>query len=43
VVRVEEKEVGVEISSGVTVKVVKSMIADVRTRGEPAAANDTKS
>ena len=25
------------------VKVVKSMISDVRTRGEPAAANDTKS
>jgi preprotein translocase subunit YajC len=42
VVRVEDKEVGLEIASGVTVKVVKSMIADVRTRGEPAAANDTK-
>jgi len=25
------------------VKVVKSMIADVRTRGEPAPANDGKS
>jgi preprotein translocase subunit YajC len=42
VVRVEDKEVGLEIASGVTVKVVKTMIADVRTRGEPAAANDTK-
>ena len=40
IVRVEEKEVGLEIASGVTVKVVKSMIADVRSRGEPAAAND---
>jgi preprotein translocase subunit YajC len=42
VVRVEDKEVGLEIAPGVTVKVVKSMISDVRTRGEPAAANDTK-
>jgi len=25
------------------VKVVKAMISDVRTRGEPAAANDAKS
>ena len=43
VVRVEEKEVGLEVSQGVTVKVVRGMIADVRSRGEPAAANDTKS
>ena len=43
VVRVEDKEVGVEIATGVTVKVVKAMIAEVRTRGEPAAAaNDAK-
>ena len=42
VVRVEEKEVGVEIATGVTVKVVKGMIAEVRTRGEPAPANDSK-
>jgi preprotein translocase subunit YajC len=42
VVRVEEKEVGIEVAQGVTVKVVKAMIAEVRTRGEPAAANDTK-
>lgn len=40
VVRVEEKEVGVEIATGVTVKVVKAMISDVRAKGEPAAAND---
>jgi preprotein translocase subunit YajC len=42
VVRVEEKEVGLEIATGVTVKVVKGMISDVRARGEPAAANDSK-
>ena len=42
VVRVEENEVGVEIATGVTVKVRKSMISEVTTRGEPAAANDSK-
>ena len=42
VVRVEEKEVGVEIATGVTVKVRKGMIAEVTARGEPAAANDSK-
>ena len=42
IVRVEDKEVGVEIAQGVTVKVVKAMITEVRTRGEPAA-NDAKS
>jgi preprotein translocase subunit YajC len=43
VVRVEDKEAGVEIATGVTVKVVKSMIGEVRVRGEPAPANDSKS
>jgi preprotein translocase subunit YajC len=43
VVRVEESEVGVEIAQNVTVKVVKSMLSEVRSRGEPAAANDSKS
>jgi preprotein translocase subunit YajC len=43
IVRVEEKEVGVEIATGVTVKVRKAMISDVSARGEPAAANDSKS
>jgi preprotein translocase subunit YajC len=43
VVRVEEQELGVEIAQNVTVKVVKSMISEVRTRGEPAPANDPKS
>jgi len=42
VVRVEDKEVGLEIAPTVTVKVVKGMIAEVRTKGEPAAANDSK-
>ena len=43
IVRVEDKEVGVEVATGVTVKVVKSMISEVRSRGEPAPANDAKS
>jgi preprotein translocase subunit YajC len=43
IVRVEDQEVGLEIAQNVTVKVVKSMIAEVRTRGEPAPANDAKS
>jgi preprotein translocase subunit YajC len=43
VVRVEDAEIGVEIAQGVTIKVVKSMIAEVRARGAPAAANDAKS
>lgn len=42
VVRVEDKEVGIEIAQGVTVKVVRSMIAEVRAKGEPAPANDAK-
>lgn len=43
VVRVEDSEVGVEIAQGVTIKVVKSMIAEIRAKGEPAPANDPKS
>jgi preprotein translocase subunit YajC len=42
VVRVEEQELGLEIAQNVTVKVVKSMVSEVRARGEPAA-NDPKS
>lgn len=42
VVRVEDNEVGVEIATGVTVKVVKSMVGEVRVKGE-VAANDAKS
>ena len=43
VMRVEEAELGVEIAQGVTVKVVKTMVHQVRVRGTPAPANDTKS
>jgi preprotein translocase subunit YajC len=43
VVRVEDAEIGMEIAQGVTVKVVKSMVQEVRTRGAPAPANDAKS
>ena len=43
VVRVEDAEVGVEIAQGVTIKVVKSMISEIRAKGEPAPANDPKS
>ena len=42
VVRVEDAEVGVEIATGVTIKVVKTMIAEIRVKGAPAAANDAK-
>ncbi len=43
VTKVDEQEVSVDIAQGVSVKVVKSMISDVRTRGEPAPANNSKS
>ena len=42
VTRVDDAEASVEIAPNTTVKVVKTMISDVRVRGEPAAANDTK-
>jgi len=40
VVRVEDEEVGVEIAQGVTVKVIKTMITQVRAKGQPVSAND---
>jgi preprotein translocase subunit YajC len=40
VVRVEDQEVQVEIAPNTNVRVVKTMIGEVRTRGEPVAAND---
>jgi len=43
VTKVDEAEVQVDIATGVNVKVVKSTLSEVRTRGEPAAANDAKS
>ena len=42
VTRVDDTEASLEIAPSTTIKVVKSMIAEVRVRGEPAAANDTK-
>lgn len=42
VTRVEETDAMVEIATGVNVRVVKSMIQDIRARGEPAPA-DSKS
>jgi preprotein translocase subunit YajC len=41
--RVDETEVQVELAPNVVVKVVRAMISDVRVKGEPAPANDTKS
>jgi preprotein translocase subunit YajC len=43
VVRIEEAELGLEIAPNVSVKVIKSMIADVRPKGDPASAGDAKS
>jgi preprotein translocase subunit YajC len=42
IVRVEDADVGVEIATGVTVKVRKAMITEVQARGAPAPANDSK-
>jgi len=42
VTRVEDQEAMVEIAQGVNVRVVKAMVAEVRTRGEPVPANDAK-
>jgi len=40
VTKVEDAELGVEIATGMTVKVVRSMVSEVRARAEPA--NDAK-
>lgn len=40
VTRVEDVEAQVEIAPNTNVRVVKSMITEVRTRGEPVPAND---
>jgi preprotein translocase subunit YajC len=42
VTRVEDTELMLEIATGVNVRVVKTMIAEVRVKGEPAPANDSK-
>jgi preprotein translocase subunit YajC len=41
--KVEDAELGVDIATGVNIKVVRSMVSEVRAKGEPTAANDTKS
>ena len=43
VTRIEDAEVMIEVASGINVRVVKAMIAEVRTKGTPQVANDTKS
>ena len=40
--KVDDTELGVDIATGVTIKVVRSMVSEVRVKGEPAPANDTK-
>jgi preprotein translocase subunit YajC len=42
VAKVEDAELGIEIAQGVVIKVVRSMVSEVRTRSEPATANDSK-
>jgi len=39
ITRIEDQEVMIEIATGVNVRVVKAMIAEVRAKGEPAPAN----
>jgi preprotein translocase subunit YajC len=40
--KVDDAELGVDIATGVTIKVVRSMVSEVRAKGEPAPANDAK-
>jgi preprotein translocase subunit YajC len=42
VTRVDDTEASIEIAPSTNVKVVRSMISEVRVRGEPAPANDAK-
>ena len=42
VTRVDETEAQVEVAPNTNVRVVKTMIGEVRSRGEPAPANDAK-
>jgi preprotein translocase subunit YajC len=43
VTKVAEEEVTIEIAPNVSVRVVKGTIGDIRGKGEPVVANDTKS
>ncbi|MEL6921226.1 MAG: preprotein translocase subunit YajC [Pseudomonadota bacterium] len=38
---VDDNEVEVEIAQNTKIRVMRSMLADVRVKGEPAAANDS--
>lgn len=40
---VDDNEVLVEVAEGVRVRIIKSTLADVRSKGEPVPATDTKS
>jgi preprotein translocase subunit YajC len=42
VTKVEDAELGVEIAPTVVIKVVRSMVSEVRAKSEPASANDGK-
>lgn len=42
VVRVQDKEIEVEVAPTVKLRVVKSMLSEVRTKPTPAAANDAR-
>lgn len=42
VVKPGDDELSVELADGIRVRVVRGMIADVRGKGEPVAANDSK-
>ena len=42
VTRIEDTEIMIEIATGVNVRVVKAMISEVRVKGDPAPANDSK-
>ena len=42
VTKVSENEGEVEVAPNVKLRVVRSMLADVRVKGEPVAANDSK-
>ena len=40
--KVDDSELSIDIATGVTIKVVRSMVSEVRAKDAPAPANDTK-
>lgn len=42
VVKVQDNELSLELADGVRVRVVRGMISDVRGKGQPVPANDSK-